>query len=94
MTPPEKGYENGVHDTMIKNLISTVGRIEGKLDANLEWQRGVDSRLAEGVVKFQHLEKGCDVNASEISKLRDRDRNISVLSALGSIIAGIIGVSK
>jgi hypothetical protein len=94
MTPPEKGYDNGVHDTMIRNLTNTVARIEGKLDANLEWQRGVDSRLAEGVVKFQHLEDGQKNNKDDIEKLKDRDRNIGILSVIGNIVAGIIGTAK
>lgn len=60
-------------------------RIIDKLDKNFEWQRGVDSRLAAGTVKFEFLEK-------DIDRLKLWDRGIALLSIIGSAFG--IGIER
>lgn len=46
-------YRAGRVDQELENINGTLKRLEGKLDDNLDWQTGVDVRLAGGVEKFR-----------------------------------------
>lgn len=81
-------------NTMLQTLSTSMQRIENKLDEYAKWQQGVMESLAAGNEKFRQLEDNCKDNRSEIRKLKDRDRNLGVMSVLGNIIAGIIGTVK
>jgi hypothetical protein len=82
----DNGYKKGRIDENIKHLQETAARIEGKLDANLEWQRNVDCSLAAGNERFRHIE-------GDLKTMKDRDRNIGIISTIGSIIAATLGIT-
>lgn len=90
--PPEKTYENGLKDAEITSLTKAVARIEGKLDANIEWQRGVDKRLAAGNEKFRNIDGRVEAIEHDVEKLEDRDRNLGILTVVLTTVAGFLGI--
>jgi hypothetical protein len=102
--PPKKngGYRAGQIDQILSQLQEGQGRIEGKLDANLEWQRGVDTRLASGSVRLEQLEKQGDDHAVKIVALEISDRKwggaavvvAAAFAAIGSVVGTVLGIRR
>lgn len=83
----DDSYRKGRIDTLVEVFTKRFDRIEKKLDDNLKWQRGVDERLAGGMVRFEKLDE-------DVKGLKQRDNVTGVLSLILATIAGIIGVKK
>ena len=104
MSPAKKngGYRAGQIDQILSQLQEGQGRIEGKLDANLEWQRGVDTRLASGNVKLEQLEKQGADHEVKLDNLEISDRKwggVAVIvsagfALIGSIVGSIFGMQN
>ena len=104
MTPPKKngGYRDGQIDQILKEFTDWQTRIERKLDANLEWQRGVDSRLASGNVMLDQLAKQGDDHAVKIVALEISDRKwggaavivAAAFAAVGSVVGTALGIRR
>jgi len=105
VTPPRKGnggYRAGQIDQILKQFTNWQTRIEGKLDANLDWQRGVDTRLAEGSVKLDQLEEQGGDHAVKIAALEISDRRwggaavivAAAFAAVGSVVGTVLGIRR
>ena len=96
------GYRAGQIDEILGQLKEGQKRIEGKLDANLEWQRGVDTRLASGNTKLEQLEKQGHDHDVKIDALELSDRKwggaavvvAAAFAAIGSVVGTVIGVRR
>ena len=81
-------YTQGAQSAQIEAMAASLVRIEGKLDALAEWQRGVEARLATGAERFGTLER----DAGQMKrKLETRDNFQVVLSLIAAIIATVAG---
>lgn len=84
-------YREGKVDTELKNINGTLQRLEGKLDNNLEWQTGVDIRLAGGVEKFKAQDEKIETNRKNI--IRVGGVNLT-LTGLAAYLAAKLGINS
>jgi len=84
-------YRAGRVDQELKNINGTLKRLEGKLDNNLEWQTGVDIRLAGGIEKFKAQDKKIEVNRKNI--IRVGGVNLT-LTGIAAYIATRLGIGS
>lgn len=90
-------YRAGQVDQELKNINGTLKRFEEKLDDNIEWQRGVDVRLASGVEKFGSQnrrftgqDKKIEINRKNIIRVGGIN---AMLTALGAAILAKLGMN-
>lgn len=81
-------YRAGQVDKELEIMNETLKHIVGKLDDNIEWQRGVDTRLATGVEKFGTIEGRIEAHDDDIEALKNKDRGVL---AIASTVGGGIG---
>lgn len=89
----ENGYSKGRRDALLESISTDLSDIKESLRKNTEWQLAVTESLSSGNEKFRHLDKCYEENRRDIGKLKDRDRNIGIISTLGSIIAAALGIT-
>lgn len=104
MTPTKKngGYRAGQIDQILVQLTESQIRIEGKLDENLEWQRGVDTRLAAGSVQIGQLQEQGRDHDLKIGALVLSDRRwggaavfvSAIFAGIGSIVGVTFGIRR
>lgn len=91
-------YREGQVDKELEIMNKTLTRFEEKLDNNLEWQRGVDIRLASGVEKFGSQnrrftgqDKKIEINRKNI--IRVGGVNLT-LTGLAAYVAAKLGIGS
>ena len=84
-------YRAGRVDQELKNINGTLKRLEGKLDNNLEWQTGVDIRLAGGIEKFKSQDKKIEVNRKNIIRVGSVNLTLTGLAAYITAKLGMNG---
>lgn len=88
------GKAAGKLEAEFDHVKTALDTIDKKLDANLDWQRSVDVRLATCEAKGVALADLQETLEADVRRLGVTDKAIAGLAALGAFLAGLWGQSR